>query len=65
MLHNNYVIVRNLLFGDKKKNINIKINPCEKFKRELDLCLQSKYPNCDFIKKSYQKCIYENKKSNS
>ena len=65
MFHNNYLIIRNLIFGDKKKEIKIKqskINNCLEIKEQLDKCLEKNNCNCIFIKNAYENCIKTNLK---
>jgi len=61
MLHNNYVILRNLIFGDKKKenkiNKKTNINSCIEIKKQLDECLSKNVHNCIFLKTTYENCI--------
>ena len=65
MFQNNYVIIRNLLFGDKKKEIKItqsKINNCLEIKQQLDKCLEKNNSTCIFFKNAYDNCLKSNLK---
>lgn len=61
MLYNNYTILRNLMFGDKKQQpkINSNIYSCSELKKQLEQCLEKNNNNikCTFIQKSYENCI--------
>ena len=66
MFHDNYIIIKNLIFNNliysekktkTKTKTKIKVNHCLEIKQQLDKCLKKNQHTCIVIKTLYENCI--------